>query len=540
MINIKKYISVIMFLCSISTFAQTLEWNYSIGGSYIDKCHDIEIDNQNNFYLTGGFCNTVDFDLTENTFELSSAVNDKSNIFLLKYNSDQELKYAISLSSNTWSAASEIELDQLGNSYISGNYIASIDFDPSDNDYILTSAEQMIFLAKYDSIGTFKWAKNVSQSTISEMVLDSLGNTYISTSDSIIKINTDGNRKWAIETIDRIGNTSFDNLSNFYYLSSNNDEQIYLNKLDTSGVHIYNKEIISLLSGTVSGNIFYDKSKNLIISGNFWGNGDFNNETSESISILNEEMTTCSDPGSGGEDYPCPVYHRYISKFDTLGNVKWVYDFNKNGPIPSYIKTTSDGTIYVIGELKSYKDFDYTADTAVLEGNSYDYYIAKYDQSCNFLGATKFMGGSHNDCLSGFKFHNDTTVYICGYYFNTIELGLDGISSQLHCEPSEDFFIAKYDNFTINDFTNISSISPVLTQDYKINIFPNPTQDIINFEHNGSKLQSISIYNIYGLLVMKTTDCNAKKINIHSLKKGIYIIEIKIDNEVFRKKIIKN
>jgi hypothetical protein len=74
-----------------------------------------------------------------------------------------------------------------------------------------------------------------------------------------------------------------------------------------------------------------------------------------------------------------------------------------------------------------------------------------------------------------------------------------------------------------------------------INIFPNPTKDVLNIEVQGNvEIQSISIYAINGKLVEKNTyKVNIKQINLSALKEGNYIISIDTDKGVFNKSIIK-
>ena len=73
----------------------------------------------------------------------------------------------------------------------------------------------------------------------------------------------------------------------------------------------------------------------------------------------------------------------------------------------------------------------------------------------------------------------------------------------------------------------------------KFDIYPNPAKDIIylNFKNEGEK--EISFINIMGENIYSTTIFNKKeKINISKLKKGIYIVNIKNNNNSFSKKLI--
>lgn len=59
-------------------------WAKSIGGTYTDQGNGIIIDDNGKIYVTGSFYNTVDFDFSQGTYNLSS--NGVSDIFVLKLN----------------------------------------------------------------------------------------------------------------------------------------------------------------------------------------------------------------------------------------------------------------------------------------------------------------------------------------------------------------------------------------------------------------------------------------------------------------------
>jgi hypothetical protein len=58
---------------------------------------------------------------------------------------------AIVLNGTSWDYATDLEIDDSNNIYISGFYFEKIDFDPSQEEYSLSAPEPMYFIAKYDS-----------------------------------------------------------------------------------------------------------------------------------------------------------------------------------------------------------------------------------------------------------------------------------------------------------------------------------------------------------------------------------------------------
>ena len=97
------------------------------------------------------------------------------------------------------------------------------------------------------------------------------------------------------------------------------------------------------------------------------------------------------------------------------------------------------------------------------------------------------------------------------------------------------------DNPTCNKcFCTSSNIDDLILE--KINIYPNPTKDVLNIEvQENTKIKSISIYSMDGKLIKKSKySYNSEKINITSLKSGSYIINLETDKGNFNQIIIKN
>ena len=79
---------------------------------------------------------------------------------------------------------------------------------------------------------------------------------------------------------------------------------------------------------------------------------------------------------------------------------------------------------------------------------------------------------------------------------------------------------------------NASSTNSSFYSSDKINIYPNPSADIINIESNYN-INSIEIVDNMGRLIIKKESCN--KLNISELKSGTYSVYLYTGN----KKIIK-
>ena len=69
-----------------------------------------------------------------------------------------------------------------------------------------------------------------------------------------------------------------------------------------------------------------------------------------------------------------------------------------------------------------------------------------------------------------------------------------------------------------------------MQSEHKISIFPNPTGNFVTIKNESSyKIESVSITDQTGRLLMKVSDGNYENINLTGLSKGIYIIETKTE-----------
>lgn len=150
----------------------------------------IAVDKWNNVTVTGMFYNTVDFDPGPGTANLASPGN--YNIYLAQYDSLGKYKWAKNIGSTTTSSANQgrsVVVDDDGNFYVAGNYAISADFDPGPGTAMLNAKLIDMFVAKYDKMGNYLWAKSMnaanavtspSYSPTAILGLDKQGNLYAS------------------------------------------------------------------------------------------------------------------------------------------------------------------------------------------------------------------------------------------------------------------------------------------------------------------------------------------------------------------------
>ena len=81
-----------------------------------------------------------------------------------------------------------------------------------------------------------------------------------------------------------------------------------------------------------------------------------------------------------------------------------------------------------------------------------------------------------------------------------------------------------------DDITNTTGISD--QEVTSLAIYPNPATDILNIV-SGNDIQSLSIVNIHGSLVMKSnvSNSNTQTISVSDLPAGVYFLKVQTANE---------
>lgn len=197
-------------------------WAKSFGGALDDFSQSIKGDNLGNIFTVGYFQETIDFDPNAGITNLSS--NGSFDAFIHKMDSNGNFLWARTYGSNFFDGAANLFLDNLGNSYLTGGFNGTIDFDNGIGTAELSSlGNNDIFILKLDSDGNFVLAK-------------SFGNTGF---DNGISVYTDNS-----ENIYITGNFSLD--VNFNPVIGNEirnsvgDADIFILKLNQNSLSIDN------------------------------------------------------------------------------------------------------------------------------------------------------------------------------------------------------------------------------------------------------------------------------------------------------------
>jgi Secretion system C-terminal sorting domain/Beta-propeller repeat len=479
------YIKNGAFIAKYDPFGNFI-WAFSIE-NYFDsgnRIYSINVDIEENIYVTGVFTGIVDFDPDANS-DFFLTADPGGNAFIAKYDGNGNYIWAKNFTGSS-GVGYGIETDLEGFIYIIGTFKNTVDFDPNLSQQFELTAEGIIdiFFGKYDSNGNFIWANSLVGSGTSDtgrsIAVDDIGNVFI-TGDFCDTVDFDPGE----DSVKLIAVGAFD---------------IFHAKYDNNGKYLWAKSIIGKeYVGSWGHDIEVDAHGDYYICGRFKGD------------IL-------------------------VAKYNTNGENEWfktIGDPNRGDQAQS-LTIDNSGNVYITGNLGGTADFDTSNDTANLYINGiWDIFVAAYDASGNYLWAYSF-GNSSWDEGNDVAINLMGNVYVTGYFENLVDFDPGDDTYNLTSLGSKDVFFVKFSPSTVG-IEKEEIISDIL-------IYPNPTQFYFKIKLNGSVTRlSVSIFNLGGQELLKSNYKNIQstEISLKNLKPGIYLVKIIADNETKTLKLIK-
>ena len=302
------------------------QWVKQVGGVSTDAGSDIKIDQSNNILVTGQFFgNNVDFNPGAGTSILNS--NGFADIFILKLSEKGDFLWAKNIgASNANDYGRAITIDAMGNSYTTGRFSGTVDFDPGASTTELTSnGSDDIFILKINSEGQFDWAINIGAEAPDggeAITLDQENNVY------------------ATGYFD--GSADFDPGAGTTILNSTSSSRdIFILKMTSEGRFLWAKQIGGTTNDDRGLSVVVDMLGNSYISGHFESTVDF-------------------DPGTAVNNITSKGnMDAFIEKLDKDGNFVWVKTFGSFlDDKGNSITTDQFGNILLTGEFQGTIDFD--------------------------------------------------------------------------------------------------------------------------------------------------------------------------------------
>jgi Secretion system C-terminal sorting domain/Right handed beta helix region len=179
--------------------------------------------------------------------------------------------------------------------------------------------------------------------------------------------------------------------------------------------------------------------------------------------------------------------------------------------------------------------------------NTYDATITGNEITYNNIGWEITQGGTQVN-ITGNKICHNTTYNIQ----HTTSYAIN-IPNNCYCSTNIDTIEQKiydvYDNLSLglinySPFNNCTLISNIQTTEYKNNsfsVYPNPTTGQTTIDLAEGTASSVTLRNSLGQVILsnKFTATNQIELDISNYPKGIYFLQLEVDEQVITQKIIK-
>lgn len=235
----------------------------------------------------------------------------------------------------------------------------------------------------------------------------------------------------------------------------------------------------------------------------------------------------------GYEFYDTTHVKSVMAKIDTSGDFIYKKLYGKPSPVSAFtdlIELPNKDFVLCGTICDTVYSTIYPSTYTAANNNNWNGTITKIDKNGD-LKWQSVIDISNIDIFTDITLTNDNGFGITGYLDYNLLLPnvhqkiLLIVTDSLGCYSTA----CNYTN--IYEATNNSSLS----------IYPNPTKQYLNIKLNdlSDKILQITIFNLLGELVfIKKENCN--EIDLDNLPQEIYILEVKTENKIYRKKIIKN
>ena len=345
------------------TAAGALAWVLGAGGSSSDEGGSIAVDDAGNAYVTGSFNLSADFD-EDGTADVTTAGG--GDIFVAKYDAAGALAWVKSAGGSMFDGGRGIAVDDAGNTYVTGNFRGSADFDGDGTDDVTSAGSGDIFVAKYDVTGALmrvQRAGGANSITSNGIAVDGSGDSYIT-----------GNFR---------GTADFDEdgSGDITSVDTQGGGDMFVAKYDAAGALAWARNAGST-SSDVGHGIAVDGAGDTYVTGDFNLSADFDGDGSA-------DVTTA---GSGDI---------FVAKYDAGGSL---IDVDRAGGTNSDggagIAADDAGNTYVTGFFNDSADFDEDGtDDVTGPGGFGDIFVARYDASALPVELASFTGTTTGESI---------------------------------------------------------------------------------------------------------------------------------------------
>jgi len=446
----------------------------------------------------------------------------------------------------------KITADSHGNVYITGVFEGEADFDPSEEEFMLTSAGNLdIFIVKLNADGDLVWAKNFSGTEYEEsngIGVDAEGNIYVSgyfydpvdfdpgaaeyemtsaglADGFVVKLKNDGSFIWA----KRFGGPGFE-LATAFKATSDGNLYIAGNFTETAdldpGEGVFNVSVtgdeggIYLLHLDSDGNFVKGAEAGVSVSAAYALGIDVDSEGAAYLTgYYGGDTTFITAAGNIVMSPSAEFYNAFIAKISSDGFVSWANQIASDKLSLSYsVAVNSLNEVFVSGYFNGTLTL---GEHSLTDNNAADSqnFIAKLDQYGNYISAQQFGGINFIDRCALAIDGNDN-IYFTSSFEGSVDINPDA---------DEEIMVSAvdyHDNLLVKMNNEILS-APDNPQMAALTLYPNPTANYINITSpEPLSGQPYTIYDMAGRQVLQGVIGNGQQISVAALQTGLYNIMI--------------
>jgi hypothetical protein len=470
--------SVSCFVASCDTLNQWM-WAFGGGGSYITNSIAVTTDEHHNVYHTGFtgrelFYDNMLFPATDYNY---------APVFLIKHDKQGNFKwlrrFGQDYSLNTLSDGAGTGLVYHdGYVYVLGEISSGGVF------YNTVLNAPNIYLAKFNTSGTFIWAKYLAKN---------IPGGYLSgriTVDNRNHLLITGLFNYKIA----IGNDTL-NTDNFKYNS-------FLCETDTSGNLLFTRKITDTKTYAEILGICFDDESNIYVTGTF----------RDSLTVDSTVFMLDKDDTNDG----------FILKFDEHGGVLWGKHIEGYGDQISCDLVVHNNALFCTGNFSGEIIIENISGYSTA---SEDIFLLKLDKETgDFFTGYIFGTETSNENVVGIETDDNRNIYLAGYFNNKTEFGNKKLYTSV---PEEtDVFLFCFDEYGIP-----SGILSNRIAGNTLKVYPNPASDFITIASQENILpvkmdvMDINGHIIYSRMLFNSTELIYRS-DLGIEKNGIYIFRL--------------
>lgn len=517
-----------------------IQWQNTIGGTEIDNVSDIEQTSDGGYILGCLSYSGISGDKTENNYDTTF---NHSDYWIIKTDAAGNIEWQNTIGGPEDDRLYSIQQTADGGYILGGHSWSDSSGDKTEN----SQGSADYWLVKTDAAGNIQWQNTIGGDGTDYLysVEQTIDHGYIlggwSSSDTsgdqaegsignsdywIVKTDSSGNIQWQ----NTIGGTGTDYLFSVqqttdtgYILGGYSDSHISGDKTEnTNG--LFDCWIVKTNS---IGDIQWQNT----FGGHDWEWLRCIRQSSDGGYIIGADSR--SDISGDKTENSNGDVDIWIVKTNAIGDIVWQNTIGGSKSDATYsIKETTDGGYILTAESFSDISGDKTSNNYDPTLLTADIWVIKTD-AAGTIQWQKTIGGDYDELCIDIEQTTDSGFVIGGGSLSDIS----GDKTE-NCMGTNDLWIIKLYRDTI-----VNSILSFSLPD-EITIFPNPGDHVITVKLDkatGSEME-VSIFNLLGKTVMQQHEPALKsgmEMNVSSIPQGVYLLEIKQGDKIYRGKFIK-